>query len=134
MVASQNLCRNRKCPITDNNKVPKMAVKKMQTKIAFFATKFLTSTSSPDIGEISFTSLDMQCLNVITPSKIPLKESKFSCFHMQQSDELKPLKQELPVLYHLVVGKKQRHSTNDHLPVRSGRFLATKNQLITYSL
>ena len=83
MIASQNLHGGTKRPVADGNKVSKKVVKKAYPKRAFFAIKSQTLVNNQDIRESSFTTSASQSSNIVTPSKIPSKESKSSCFHIQ---------------------------------------------------
>ena len=78
MVTSQNLRGGTKCPVIDNNELPKRATKvtkKAVLKKAFFAAlKPQTPVSSQDISQLSFATLVSQSLSVAIPSKKPFKE------------------------------------------------------------
>lgn len=77
MVTSQNLYRDSKCPIIDNNKLPKSATKITKSsikKISFAAPKFQTPISSQDISQLSLAILAVQNLCIATLSRKSSKE------------------------------------------------------------
>lgn len=81
---SQNLYKDTKYSVADNNNVLKKLAKKTELKrtSVSFGFKSQTFISSESKRETSFISLLPSSSNVVIFSKTPLKESRCSYFYM----------------------------------------------------